>query len=108
MEIQFNNLRQEKGYTGVIFCDQNCRLIGFGKKLDQLSKKHISNIIKGDESFQNRNSKHYDYTIIHQPENLKLQKLYVFKLIVGINKNRKTKKDSRMQSMSFVAQDLVG
>ena len=80
MDIQFNNLRQEKDYTGVIFCDQNCRLIGFGKKLDQLSKKHISSIIKGDESFQNRKSKYYDYTVIHQPENLKLRKLYVFKL----------------------------
>ena len=80
MDIQFNNLRQEKGYSGVIFCDRNCRLIGFGKKLDQLSKKHISDLIKGDESFQSRNSKHYDYIIIHQPENLKLKKLYVFKL----------------------------
>ena len=80
MDIQFNNLRQEKDHVGAIFCDQNCRLIGFGKKLDQLSKKYISNIIKGDESFQNRNSKHYDYTVIHQPENLKLCKLYVFKL----------------------------
>ena len=80
MDIQFNNLRQEKDYTGVIFCDQNCRLIGFGKKLDQLSKKHISSIINGDESFQNRKSKYYDYTVIHQPENLKLRKLYVFKL----------------------------
>jgi len=80
MDIQFNNLRQEKDYTGVIFCDHNCRLIGFAKKLDQLSKKHISSIIKGDESFQNRNSKYYDYTIIHQPLNLKLRKLYVFKL----------------------------
>ena len=54
MDIQFNNLRQEKDHAGVIFCDQNCRLIGFGKKLDQLSKKHISSIIKGDESFQNK------------------------------------------------------
>jgi len=80
MDIQFNNLRQEKDYIGVIFCDQNCRLVGFGKKLDQLSKKHISSIIKGDQSFQNRNSKHHDYTVIHQPENLKLSKLYVFKL----------------------------
>ena len=80
MDIQFNNLRQEKDHAGVIFCDQNCRLIGFGKKLDQLSKKHISSIIKGDESFQNRNSRYYDYTIIHQPENLKFSKLYVFKL----------------------------
>ncbi len=80
MEIQFNNLRQEKGYTGVIFCDQNSRLIGFGKKLDQLSKKHISNIIKGDESFQNRDSKNFDYIVIHQPEKLNLAKLYVFKL----------------------------
>jgi len=80
MDIQFNNLRQEKDYTGVIFCDHNYRLIGFAKKLDQLSKKHISSIIKGDESFQNRNSKYYDYTVIHQPVNLKLRKLYVFKL----------------------------
>ena len=80
MDIQFNNLRQEKDAIGVIFCDNKCRLIGYGKKLDQLSKKYISNIIKSDISFQERNSKHFDYSIIHQPANLKLSKLYVFKL----------------------------
>ena len=80
MDIQFNNLRQEKDAVGVIFCDNKCRLIGYGKKLDQLSKKYISNIIKADTSFQVRNSKNFDYSIIHQPLNLKLQKVYVFKL----------------------------
>ena len=40
----------------------------------------VFRLLKGDESFQSRNSKHYDYIIIHQPENLKLKKLYVFKL----------------------------
>ena len=80
MDIQFNNLRQEKDAIGVIFCDNKCRLIGYGKKLDQLSKKYISNIIKSDISFQERNSKNFDYSIIHQPANLKLSKLYVFKL----------------------------
>ena len=80
MDIQFNNLRQEKDAIGVVFCDNKCRLIGYGKKLDQLSKKYISNIIKSDISFQERNSKNFDYSIIHQPTNLKLSKLYVFKL----------------------------
>ena len=80
MDIQFNSLRQEKDHIGVIFCDQNCRLIGFGKKLDQISKKYISNILSSDESFKLRNSKNFDYVTIHQPENLKLSKLYVFKL----------------------------
>ena len=80
MDIQFNNLRQEKDAIGVVFCDNKCRLIGYGKKLDQLSKKYISNIIKSDISFQERNSKNFDYSIIHQPANLKLSKLYVFKL----------------------------
>jgi len=80
MDIQFNNLRQEKDAVGVVFCDNKCRLIGHGKKLDQLSKKFLSNIIKSDTSFQNRNSKNFDYLIIHQPANLKLSKLYVFKL----------------------------
>ena len=42
MDVQFNSLKQEKDHIGVIFCDQNCKLIGFGKKLDQLSKKYIS------------------------------------------------------------------
>ena len=55
MDIQFNNLRQEKDAIGVVFCDNKCRLIGYGKKLDQLSKKYISNIIKSDISFQERN-----------------------------------------------------
>ena len=80
MDIQFNNLRQEKDAIGVVFCDNKCRLIGYGKKLDQLSKKYLSNIIKSDISFQERNSKNFDYSIIHQPANLKLSKLYVFKL----------------------------
>ena len=80
MDIQFNNLRQEKDAIGVIFCDNKCRLIGYGKKLDQLSKRHLSNIIKSDVSFQERNSKNFDYLIIHQPSNLKLSKVYVFKL----------------------------
>ena len=80
MDIQFNSLKQEKDHIGVIFCDQNCRLIGFGKKLDQLSKKHISKIISEDESFKLRNSKNLDYITIYQPENVKLSKLYVLKL----------------------------
>ena len=71
MDIQFNSLKQEKDHIGVIFCDQNCRLIGFGKKLDQLSKKRISKILSEDESFKIRNSKNFDYIIIHQPENIK-------------------------------------
>ncbi len=80
MDIQFNNLKQEKDAVGIIFCDNKCRLIGYGKKLDQISKKFISNIIKSDISFQERNSKNFDYSIIHQPLNLKLSKVYVFKL----------------------------
>ncbi len=80
MDVQFNSLKQEKDHIGVIFCDQNCKLIGFGKKLDQLSKKYISRILNTDESFKIRNSKNFDYLIVHQPENLKLSKLYIFKL----------------------------
>ena len=80
MDIQFNNLRQEKDATGIIFCDSNCKLVGYGKKLDQISKKYISKIINSDNSFQIRNSKNFDYTIIHQPQNLKLNKLIIFKL----------------------------
>ena len=41
MDIQFNNLRQEKDAIGVIFCDSKCRLIGHGKKLDQQSKNFL-------------------------------------------------------------------
>ncbi len=80
MVIQFNNLKQEKDAVGIIFCDDKCRLIGYGKKLDQLSKKYISNIVKADASFQERKSKNFDYIIIHQPTNLKLSKVYIFKL----------------------------
>ena len=80
MDIQFFSLRQEKDHVGVVFCDQNCRLIGYGKKLDQISKKYISKIINSDDSFKIRNSKNFDYVIIQQPENLRLSKLYVFKL----------------------------
>ena len=50
MDIQFNNLKQEKGAIGIIFCDHNCRLIGYGKKLDQLSKKYLSNTINSDDT----------------------------------------------------------
>ena len=48
MDIQFNNLKQEKGAIGITFCDYKCRLIGYGKKLDQLSKKNLSNTINSD------------------------------------------------------------
>ena len=80
MEIQFNNLKQEKGAIGIILCDHNCRLIGYGKKLDQLSKKHLSNTINADDSFNARKSKNFDYLIVHNPQNLTLSKLYIFKL----------------------------
>ena len=39
MDIQFNNLRQEKDATGLIFCDNKCRLIGYGKKLRSTIKE---------------------------------------------------------------------
>ena len=39
MDIQFNSLKQEKDHIGVIFVIKTVDLIGFGKKLDQLSKK---------------------------------------------------------------------
>ena len=80
MDIQFNNVKQEKGAIGIIFCDHNSRLIGYGKKLDQLSKKHLSNTINADESFKYRKSKNFDYLIIHGPHNHSLSKLYVLKL----------------------------
>ncbi len=80
MDIQFSNLKQAKDAVGIIFCDHNCRLIGYGKKLDLLSKKYLSNTIKSDESFKSRKSKNFDYLIIHNPQNLSFSKLYVFKL----------------------------
>ncbi len=80
MDIQFNNLKQEKGAIGIIFCDHNCRLIGYGKKLDQLSRKYLSNTINADESFKSRKSKNFDYLIVHNPQNLALSKIYIFKL----------------------------
>ena len=80
MDFQFKSTSLEKNHIGVIFCDSKNRLIGFGKKLDQISKKTISTVIKNDLSFQNRKSKSFDYTAIHEPDNLKLSKLYVFKL----------------------------
>ena len=80
MDIQFNSLKQEKGAIGIVFCDQNCRLIGYGKKLDQLSKKHLSNTIKSDDSFMKRKSKNFDYIMVHNPHNLSFSKIYVFKL----------------------------
>ena len=80
MEIQFSNLKQEKGAIAIIFCDQNLRLIGYGKRLDQLSKKHLSNTIKSDDSFLKRKSKNFDYIMVHNPHNLSFSKIYVFKL----------------------------
>jgi hypothetical protein len=50
------------------------------KKLDQLSKKYLSNTINADESFKVRKSKNFDYLIVHSPQNLSLSKLYIFKL----------------------------
>jgi len=80
MDIQFNNLKQEKDAIGIIFCDHKCKLIGYGKRLDQLSKKHLSNTINTDESFKTRKSKNFDYLIAHRPQNLNFSKLYIFKL----------------------------
>ena len=60
MDIQFNNLKQEKDAVGIIFCDHNCKLIGYAKQLDRLSKKHLSNTINVDESFKTRKSKNFD------------------------------------------------
>ncbi|MDC3085888.1 leucyl aminopeptidase [Pelagibacteraceae bacterium] len=80
MEIEFNNLKQEKGAIGIIFCDHNSKLIGYGKKLDQLSKKYLSNTINADESFKARKSKNFDYLVVHNLQNFTLSKLYIFKL----------------------------
>ena len=80
MDFQFKSTLVEKDHIGVIFCDSKNRLIGFGKKLDQISKKAISFVINNDLSFQKRKSKSFDYAIVHAPNNLKLAKLYVFKL----------------------------
>jgi len=80
MDIQFNNIKQEKGAIGIIFCDHNCKLLGYGKKLDQISKKHLSNTINSDESFKSRKSKNFDYLIAHRPQDLSFSKLYIFKL----------------------------
>ena len=80
MDIQFNNLKQEKAAIGIIFCDHNCKLIGYGRKLDQLSKRYLSNTIETDDSFKSRKSKNFDYLIVHSPHNLSFSKLYIYKL----------------------------
>ena len=80
MDFQFKSISVEKEHIGIAFCDSKLRLIGYAKKLDQLSKKHISGQLKSDLSFLNRKSKQFDYCVIHNPDNLKLSKLYIFKL----------------------------
>ena len=80
MDFQFKTLSAEKEHIGIAFCDSKSRLLGYAKKLDQLSKKHISNQLKTDLSFQNRKSKLFDYCVVHNPDNIKLSKLYIFKL----------------------------
>jgi leucyl aminopeptidase len=80
MDFQFNSLTTEKDHIGIAFCDSKLRLIGYAKKLDQLSKKHISNQLNSDLSFQSRESKIFDYATVHNPNNCKLSKLYIFKL----------------------------
>jgi hypothetical protein len=39
MDIQFNNLKQAKDAIGIIFCNHNCKLIGYGKKIRPALKK---------------------------------------------------------------------
>jgi leucyl aminopeptidase len=80
MDFQFKALNTEKDNIGVVFCDSKNRLLGFAKKLDQISKKAISRAISGDASFQKRKSKSFDYVVINDPDNIKLSKLYVFRL----------------------------
>ena len=80
MDFQFKPLITEKDHVGVVFCDSKNRLLGYAKKLDQISKKSISTVISNDASFQKRKSKTFDYAIIHAPTNLKLSKVYVFRL----------------------------
>ena len=80
MDFQFKPLITEKDHVGVVFCDSKNRLLGYAKKLDQISKKSISTVISNDASFQKRKSKTFDYAIIHTPSNLKLSKVYVFRL----------------------------
>ena len=80
MDFQFKSLITEKDHVGVVFCDSKNRLLGFGKKLDQISKKSISTVISNDASFQKRKSKSFDYAVVHLPANIKLSKVYVFRL----------------------------
>jgi len=80
MDFQFKSISLEKEHIGIAFCDSKLRLLGYAKKLDQLSKKHISNQLKSDLSFQKRSSKLFDYCVIHNPNNLKLSKIYIYKL----------------------------
>ena len=80
MDFQFKSISIEKEHIGIAFCDSKLRLLGYAKKLDQLSKKHISSQLKSDLSFANRKSKQFDYCVIHNPNNLKLSKLYIYKL----------------------------
>ena len=80
MDFQFKSLSVEKDHIGIIFCDSKSRLIGYAKKLDQLSKKFISNQLKADMSFQTRKSKLFDYTTVYNPVNLRFSKIYIFKL----------------------------
>ena len=80
MDFQFKSLITEKDHIGVVFCDSKNRLLGYAKKLDQISKKGISTVISNDASFQKRKSKTFDYAIVHTPANLKFSKIYVFRL----------------------------
>ena len=76
MDFHFKSISIEKEHIGIAFCDSKLRLLGYAKKLDKLSKKHISSQLKLDQSFQNRTSKLFDYCVIHSPNDLKLLKLY--------------------------------
>ena len=80
MDFQFKKLVIEKDHVAIVFCDAKSKLLGFAKKLDQLSKKELSNTINNDSSFLKRKSKIFDYAVIHAPANLNLSKVYVFRL----------------------------
>ena len=71
MDIQFNNLRQEKDAVGVVFCDNKCRLIGYGKKLDQLGINNYIINIGGDILTKGYNSKKENWVIGIENPNLK-------------------------------------
>ena len=58
MDFQFKPISIEKDHVGVVFCDSKNRLIGHGKKLDQISKKLFHQLLIMIFLFKKENQNH--------------------------------------------------